>query len=89
MTLLSSSVFSQNTDGDLDVDKLAVELTINGEKFTVQSLPQNGFIEVFNILGTKVTGFQVNGGINTSRINLPKGYYILKSENITKKIVIK
>ena len=89
MLFITSFVYSQNTDGNFDADKLAVELTINGEKFTVQSLPQNGFIEVFNILGTKVTGFQINGGINTSRLNLPKGYYILKSENVTKKIVIK
>lgn len=83
------SVYSQNSDGGFDSDKLAVELTINGVKFTVEGLPQNGFVEVFNILGTKITGFQVNGGINTSRVNLPKGYYILKSDNQTKKIVIK
>jgi hypothetical protein len=89
MLCLTTFVYSQHTDGDFDTDKQAIELTINGDKITVQSLPQNGFVEVFNILGTKVTGFQVTAGTNSSRITLPKGYYILKSDNVTRKIVIK
>lgn len=87
--LLPIAAFSQDIGDSFDSDKQTAELIVNGEKFSVQSLPQNGFVEVFNILGTKVTGFQLTNGKNSNRINLPKGYYILKSDNVTKKIVIK
>lgn len=80
---------SQDRRDTFDSDKQGVELTINGEKFVVENLPQDGTIEVFNILGTKVMTFNVNSGTNSNRVNLPKGYYILKSDNVTKKVVVK
>lgn len=86
LPLLSSA---QRRGVAFDEDKPNVELTINGEKFIVQSLPQEGAVEVFNILGSKVTSFNVRGGINVNKVNLPEGYYILRCDNVTKKIVIK
>lgn len=84
------TAFSINSvAGDFDMDLPGIQLIVNGEKINVQSLPQNGFVEVFNILGTKVMSFQVNDGRSTARINLPKGYYILKSDDVTRKIVVK
>lgn len=81
--------FSQDRKGAIDSCKQGVELTINGEKFVVENLPQDGLVEVFNILGTKVMTFNLSGGSNVNRVNLPKGYYILKSDNTTKKIAVK
>lgn len=81
--------FSQDRKDGFGSDKQGVELTINGEKFVVDNLPQDGTVEVFNILGTKVMTFNVNSGTNSNRVNLPKGYYILKSDNVTKKVVVK
>lgn len=81
--------FAQKGGSDFDNDRQGIEVVINGEKISVQSLPQDGVVEVFNVLGSKVTTFVVNGGVCTSRVNLPKGYYILKSDNVTKKIVVK
>ncbi len=81
--------FSQKRSAGFDDEKPNVELTINGEKFIVQNLPQEGTVEVFNILGSKVISFNIKGGVNINRINLPEGYYILKCDNITKKIVVK
>lgn len=72
-----------------DDDKPNVELTINGERFVVDNLPQEGTVEVFNILGSKVISFSIRGGVNINKINLPEGYYILKCDNATKKIVVK
>lgn len=96
-TLLLSAFFSaclftsaQNVDKFFDTDEnRSVQIIINGEKVSVQSLPQNGFVEVFNILGSKMMTFQINGGKSSTRINLPKGYYILKSDDATRKIVVK
>lgn len=87
MPLLASS---QDADKFFDIeDNRTVQIIINGEKISVQSLPQNGFVEVFNILGSKMMTFQINGGKSSTRLNLPKGYYILKSDDATRKIVVK
>ncbi len=86
---VSLSTFSQNVSRDFDFYKQGIELIVNGDKISVQSLPQNGVVEVFNILGSKVMTFQVVAGKSTVRINLPRGYYILKSDDITRKIVVK
>lgn len=90
--LFSSSLFTfskNNVDKFFDVDNQTIEIIVNGEKIAVQNLPQNGFVEVFNILGSKVMSFQVNGGKSTTRLNLPRGYYILKSVDGSRKIVVK
>lgn len=89
LTFVSLSGFAQKRDLNFDEEKPKVELTINGEKFIVTNLPQEGIVEIFNILGSKVMTFSVKGGVNVNRINLPEGYYILKSDNVTKKIVVK
>lgn len=82
--------FTQKKTTDFGEEKQTVELIINGEKYTVDNLPQDGIVEVFNILGSKMMTFSVKGGVNTTRINLPEGYYILKGDNnVTKKIVVK
>lgn len=91
LSLLCTSLWvsAQRKGIMFDDDKPTVELTINGEKFSVQNLPQEGIVEVFNILGSKVTSFNVKGGVNVNKVNLPEGYYIVKCENVTKKIVVK
>lgn len=86
---ISLFTFSQNVNRDFDFYKQGIELVVNGDKIAVQSLPQNGVVEVFNILGSKVMTFQVVAGKSTARINLPRGYYILKSDDVTRKIVVK
>lgn len=70
-------------------DDQGIEIVVNGDKVIVQSLPHEGIVDVFNVLGAKVASFTVSGGIANARINLPKGYYILKSDSVTKKIVVK
>lgn len=82
--------FSQKKTLNFEDEKPGVELIINGEKFVVGDLPRDGIVEVFNILGSKMMTFSVKGGVNTTRVNLPEGYYILKGDNnATKKIVVK
>lgn len=89
MVILPAVGFSQRKELPFENERPSVELTINGENFVVQNLPQEGIVEVFNILGSKVMSFNLRGGTNTTRINLPEGYYILKADNVTKKIVVK
>jgi len=90
LVCLPTLAFPQKGRTALDDEKQTVELTINGEKFVVDNLPQEGIIEIFNILGSKVMSFSVKDGVNITRINLPEGYYILKGDNnVTRKIVVK
>ncbi len=90
LTCLPVLDFAQKKNSEFGDEKQTVELIVNGEKYAVDSLPQDGIIEVFNILGSKMMTFSMKGGVNTTRINLPEGYYILKGDNdVTKKIVVK
>lgn len=85
---ISLLAYSQKVDTAFD-DNQGVEIVINGDKVIIQNLPHDGVVEVFNVLGAKVTSFVISGGYSTARVNIPKGYYILKSDNVTKKIVVK
>lgn len=50
---------------------------------------ENSTLEVYNVLGVKVTSIRIDSPDKTITLNLPKGCYILKAENVTRKIAIK
>jgi len=81
--------FSQRRGFDFGQERQKAELIINGDRISVRNLPQEGRVEIFNILGSKVMTFSMKNGVNINRINLPVGYYILKADNVTRKIVVK
>lgn len=72
-----------------DSDKQTVELVINGDKYPIQNVSPNAQVDVYSIIGTKVTSFRIKAGACDSSITLPKGYYILKIEDSTRKIAVK
>lgn len=72
-----------------DSDKQTVELVINGDKYPIQNVNPNALVDVYSIIGTKVASFRMKAGACDSSITLPKGYYILKIEDSTRKIAVK
>ncbi len=71
-----------------DVEQNTVSLTILGNNVRVQNALGSA-LEVYNILGMKVTSIKIDSPDKTVVLNLSKGWYILKVENITRKIAIK
>lgn len=55
----------------------------------IQNAPVDSVMEVYNIVGVKVTSEKIDSSDKTVTLNLSKGYYILKIENVVRKIVIK
>jgi hypothetical protein len=90
LLVVSVSGFSQSSDkSSVADDKPTVELTINNEKVPIPFTGLNTKINVFSIIGSKVLSVNIKSGMPEDSITLPKGYYILKVDNVTRKIVVK
>lgn len=88
---VSYSGFSQNLEkvSSANSDKQTIELTINNEKVFIQSANPNARVDIFSIIGSKVSSVDVKSGFCEGTITLPKGYYILKVDSTTRKIAVK
>ena len=89
MAFLASPLasFSQTK---VEGEKVApIELVINGETMEVPSIPANGRIEIYSIIGSKVASLLIKDGVASDQLTLAKGYYIIKTANSTKKIAVK
>lgn len=67
----------------------ALRLTVDGNSVRVQNAAPGNTLEVYNVLGIKVLSVKLDTADKTIALNLPKGCYILKIENIVRKIAIK
>lgn len=68
-------------------DKTTIKLT--GSQLIIENLPEDGVLEIYNIMGVKVHNRRVNAGTNQYILSLPKGYYIIKIGKLTRKIAVK
>lgn len=66
-----------------------ISLTTNGNIVRLQNADKNSILEIYNVLGVKVASIKIDSSDKTITLNLPKGCYILKIENIVRKIAIK
>lgn len=64
-------------------------IKMSGKRLTIENLPEDGVLEIFNIMGAKVFNRRVKAGTNQYLLSLPKGYYILKIGSLTRKIAIR
>jgi len=77
------------TVASADNDKQTIELIINGDKYPILNVTPTAQVNVYNIIGTKITTFKIKSGVADSPVSLPKGYYILKIDDSTRKIAVK
>jgi hypothetical protein len=68
-------------------DSLKVVYTEN--RLVIENLQKDNVLEIYNIMGVKVFTRRLKSGTNEYQISLPKGYYIIKIGEFTKKIAIK
>lgn len=69
---------------------VSVDLLINGNnRVKMTDIPTSGRIEVYSILGVKITSVSLREYICEYSIDLPKGLYILKAGRTAQKIVVK
>ena len=65
-----------------------VNIKLSENRLTIENLPKDDILEIYNIMGVKVFSRRVKAGTNEYTLSLPKGFYILKIGKITKKIAI-
>lgn len=69
-------------------EMISVELSFDGQNLYVNNA--NGLIlSVYNVAGVKVMSTRVEGVARKFTLNLPKGCYIVKVGNVTRKISVK
>lgn len=73
----------------LQEEEQLMNLTVSGNSVHVQNAVPGNTLEVYNVLGIKVHSVKLDAADKTITLNLPKGCYILKIENIVRKIAIK
>lgn len=68
----------------------AVVLTVSADnRVRVQNAEPGARMEVYNIVGVRLTTIRIESADVTVQVNLPKGYYIFKIGNVVRKVVIK
>ena len=65
-----------------------VGVTVNNNTVRVQNA-DGSTLEIYNVLGVKVSSIKIDSTDKTIILNLPKGCYILKVENVARKIALK
>lgn len=84
--------FAQQTKEDTSqrvVEQSAISITITGNTIRVQNAPPGALLEVYNVLGLRVLASKLDASDKTFTLNLSKGCYILKIENVVRKVALK
>lgn len=69
---------------------MTLEVIINNNtKVKMENIPTSGYLEVYSILGVKVTSINLKTCVGSCYIDLPKGLYILKAGKVAQKIVVR
>jgi hypothetical protein len=66
-----------------------LQIQVNGNRVSIQNAQPNTIIEVYSVVGVKLKQYKLPKAADEYQIELPKGCYILKSENIVRKVAIK
>ena len=95
LTVLSCStfVFSQD-DKDkktpvVTEERITPEMNIANNKLTLKNAPVGRKVEIFAIIGNKMREIKITTPDLEQELNLPRGLYIFKMDDIVKKNYIK
>lgn len=73
----------------VETEQSNVVLTIEGNMVHIQNVNSKAPLEIYNVLGVKITSTIIDSTDKTITLNLPKGCYILKIQDVVRKIAIK
>ncbi|MBQ8225536.1 MAG: T9SS type A sorting domain-containing protein [Bacteroides sp.] len=66
-----------------------VVISVTGSQVRVQHAQPGALLDVYSILGVKVASIRIESTDDTIRLELQKGFYILKVGNVARKVVIR
>lgn len=71
------------------VEQSPIAVTVTGNTIRIQNAYPGAQLEVYNVLGIRVHVLKLDASDKTFTLNLSKGCYILKIENVVRKVAIK
>ena len=66
-----------------------IALTVDGSSVHIQNVNSKSSLEIYNVLGVKINSVVIDSSDKTITLNLPKGCYILKIQDLVRKVAIK
>lgn len=66
-----------------------IRIKLLENRLTLENIPEDGVLEIYNIMGVKVYSQRIKAGIAEVTLTVPRGYYIIKIGKFTRKIAIK
>ncbi len=70
-------------------EQSTLSMSVNGNVVKIQNATPGSKLEVYNVLGIKVLSLKLDAADKSFALNLSKGCYILKLENLVRKIAIR
>lgn len=87
---LFSFSFDDMANGILDINSDCANVKLTDNMIVVTGLADNDVVSLYDVKGAKVASSKSVGGVVSLSIgNLPKGVYVVKSKNVSYKIVRK
>lgn len=74
---------------DYQADSNSLTLSVTGNTIHLQNATPGSVLEVYSVLGIKVLSVKIDASEKTFVLSLSKGCYILKIENLVRKIALK
>lgn len=92
LTLLPLATVSAQEERKAEIvqnEQSSLTITVTGTSVRIQNATPGSMMEVYNILGVKVTSVRIDSSDKAMILNLPKGYYIFKIGDLVRKVIIK
>ena len=87
---LSSFSFGDMSDGVLDINANGANVKLTDNMIVVTGLSVGEVVDLYDVKGMKIAAATASNGFATISLhNLPNGVYIVKSQNVTYKIIKK
>lgn len=84
----ASTFVSEFNDMEDRTTDLEVEIN-NTIKIVLENVPTTGYLEVYSILGVKVTSVNLKTIVGRCSLDLPKGLYIIKVGKVAQKVIVR
>lgn len=80
---------SDATQEQVKTDSEKVSISVYDNQLYITNATENSIVEVKNMLGETILTFRINSSREAFNLNLKKGFYIIRVDEILQRIIIK
>lgn len=87
---ISEGVSAQNQSRpQIEKESYIINIQVNGNRVVIENAAPKATIQIYSILGVKLKEYKMPVNGDDLQFDLPKGCFILKTDNVVRKIAIK